>query len=257
MSYLIKRRNSPEYINQVKGRAYWVQREMDAFPFSSYQKASNYVTHNLVHLFPNLSATDVRIVDTRYNEDEERIGLPEERELTDIGLEPGESDTQEVETPPISEPTTETIPAFQEPPVTQQDVEAYMEHINSWLSDMSAISKEIMLVRDFYRREVGICDKETVDILHKIEFSHENVVGGYRLYKQLQDVRLRRRKAKDGIFYMVGLYNSKGELILEKLDKSLKKCRHGMDGRIYTPRVLTNLFESPTPEQDDDTEEAS
>ena len=51
----------------------------------------------------------------------------------------------------------------------------------------------------FYGGVVRDLDMETVDILHKIEFTNENVVNGFRRYKQLQDVRQRRRKAKDAL----------------------------------------------------------
>ena len=79
---------------------------------------------------------------------------------------------------------------------------------------------------------------EIQDILHGIEFSKCNVVGGYQWYKMLRDVLQRRREYKDA----QQCYEFLKELNVKKKEVSNTVRRYkGLQRRQYTPRVLTEL----------------
>ena len=94
----------------------------------------------------------------------------------------------------------------------------------------------------YYRQQISRYDKETQDLLHLIEQKNEDVVGGFRLYKQLQKVRQNRRGAKDNL--------SLTELLIRRIypdGLSIKaekeRWEREREERRYHPRVLTDLFE--------------
>lgn len=86
-------------------------------------------------------------------------------------------------------------------------------------------------------------DKEICDIMHYIEFYNLDAAKGYKMYKMLKDCRLRRRKIKDE-YEKVGMAITAlaNEDLIEKMKTALKQMK-GLDSRLYTPRILTELFE--------------
>lgn len=86
-------------------------------------------------------------------------------------------------------------------------------------------------------------DKEICDIMHYIEFYNLDAAKGYKMYKMLKDCRLRRRKIKDE-YEKVGaaITTLANEDLIEKMKTALKQMK-GLDNRLYTPRILTELFE--------------
>ena len=86
-------------------------------------------------------------------------------------------------------------------------------------------------------------DKEICDIMHYIEFYNLDAAKGYKMYKMLKDCRLRRRKIKDE-YEKVGAAITilANEDLIEKMKTALKQMK-GLDNRLYTPRILTELFE--------------
>ena len=86
-------------------------------------------------------------------------------------------------------------------------------------------------------------DKEICDIMHYIEFYNLDAAKGYKMYKMLKDCRLRRRKIKDE-YEKVGaaITALANEDLIEKMKMALKLMK-GLDCRLYTPRILTELFE--------------
>lgn len=80
---------------------------------------------------------------------------------------------------------------------------------------------------------IGQCNLEQSDILHAAEFYSFNVVDGYRIYKMLHDVRVRRRNYIEEIEQINRVLNSKlsdASIAAEKPEKQ------------YTPRILKGLF---------------
>ena len=85
-------------------------------------------------------------------------------------------------------------------------------------------------------------DKEICDIMHYIEFNNLDAAKGYKVYKMLKDCRMRRRKIKDEHEKVnAAIQVLANDDLIEKLKIALKQMR-GLDQRLYTPRVLTELF---------------
>ena len=88
------------------------------------------------------------------------------------------------------------------------------------------------------------------DLLHLVEFANLNAADTYNVCKRLQEVRTRRRAAKDDL-YAIGLLRKLAEHTdLQTLD-TVSHHLHGMDYRLYTARVmneedLDNLITSST-----------
>lgn len=90
-------------------------------------------------------------------------------------------------------------------------------------------------------QELSKVDIEITDIEHKIELSEFNAAVGYKLAKELQQARRKRRAIKDVMTIMDNqdFINSISNLadIVVNLNKQLVN-------RTYQPRIRTDLFES-------------
>lgn len=86
-------------------------------------------------------------------------------------------------------------------------------------------------------RELEGCDKELLDILHRIEFeSPKDLYGGWQIYKAIRENRKKRRNIKDETL----IINN----VLEKINPSclnrdkIKKAVDGLIGRKYSFRFI-------------------
>lgn len=126
---------------------------------------------------------------------------------------------------------------------TEETAQQEFEELKSFLSaTLSSFDKLASLPR-YYGSEVSKCDQETLDVLHKIEFCNVSASDGYKLYKQLQEIRIRRRNAKDHL-EIASLVLSTGLLAsMKTLDSEIKAVETNMADRKYKPRVLVGLFD--------------
>jgi predicted RNase H-like nuclease (RuvC/YqgF family) len=99
---------------------------------------------------------------------------------------------------------------------------------------------------DTWYEEVHKCDQEAQDLLHEIEFTKFEIQRGYKLAKQLQEVRQRRRDLKNTMETMRTLKdfldsNKQMKINLYKILTSMEKMKEHQGQRIYTPRVRTDI----------------
>lgn len=121
---------------------------------------------------------------------------------------------------------------------TEESAASELESCLAFFHEAQEITKRISVLRDYYSHLNSVTDMESQDILHKIEFCNENVVNGYRLYKQLQSVRQRRRTAKNGFEITSNLAK-----YLTRTIASIDKILEIQKSRVYKPRVLIELFD--------------
>lgn len=122
----------------------------------------------------------------------------------------------------------------------EEDIAENMESIKNYSTLLAKSVSEIEQLIVYYQEEQKNCDLETQDILHKIELNDiNNVIDGWKYAKMLQEVRRRRRIAKDNLAFLSCLINN-GVL---KIAKEVGKYNSHQETRTYTPRVLTELFE--------------
>ncbi len=115
---------------------------------------------------------------------------------------------------------------------------------NGYVEDLISFSSQLKQYRTNLNYMLSEVDKEICDIMHYIEFYNLDAANGYKMYKMLKDCRLRRRKIKDEQEKVNATLMVFGnDELIEKMRICLKQMK-GLDGRLYTPRVLKELFEN-------------
>lgn len=93
---------------------------------------------------------------------------------------------------------------------------------------------------------IGLTDRETQDILHKIEFDNFNASSGFILAKKLQNVRQERRRLKDDNFILNHLLSfiAKNKNLMQDLQKAINnviEAEKMQNERQYYPRSNIEL----------------
>ncbi len=91
----------------------------------------------------------------------------------------------------------------------------------------------------YLKEELKSVDLELIDIQHAAEFYELNASQGYKLYKLLHDVRVKRRNIKDEIAILDEFLKAK---FTSESISALKGSIANMDKRTYAPRVNKELF---------------
>lgn len=158
---------------------------------------------------------------------------------------------QNVTAPTMMAETLPVVDAITEPVVMKVEENTYRHRVPGINDDVMGIDTFVAKMAEFSDFITAISAQKTLladaqtqaeleiqDILHGIEFSKCNVVGGYQWYKMLRDALQRRREYKDAI----KCTEIVGELNVSKGSTShVVRSLEGMKRRQYTPRVLTDL----------------
>lgn len=124
--------------------------------------------------------------------------------------------------------------------MSSEEAHKRIDNIREGANLIASSTVNFMELLKFWHEEQKRCDQETQDILHKIELSEiTNLVDGWKLMKMLQDVRRRRREAKDNFTFLQTLE----EHGLSKMGQKVRACNYNLEHRTYRPRVLTELFQ--------------
>jgi len=108
------------------------------------------------------------------------------------------------------------------------------------VKEISDFAKKINEYHCYLVSELSKVDLEITDIEHAAEFYNLDVVKGYKLYKMLQERRIRRRHTKnelDSIGYI--MKNN----IANYGEGTVTKSLAGLETKKYQPRILKELFE--------------
>lgn len=81
--------------------------------------------------------------------------------------------------------------------------------------------------------DLSTVDRKISDIEHFIEFTEQNACNGYKLYKQLKDLRKERRVLKDKL-HIIRLIAENGFTV-----DTILQIRNHFDGKMFTPKELT------------------
>lgn len=93
--------------------------------------------------------------------------------------------------------------------------------------------------RLFLMSQIQILDLELVDIQHAAEFYDLSASQGYKLYKLMHEVTIKRRGFKNELQQINLLL---GTTLKTENIENLEKSIQGMDSRRYTPRIHKELF---------------
>lgn len=126
---------------------------------------------------------------------------------------------------------------------SKEDADTYLQQLPNDISDLCGIASNVNMLLNYYGKVLKQTDLETIDLLHKVEICNLGVVDGYKLYKQMQEVRKRRRVAKDSYEQINLLVESGLVSSLESLQKKSQEFATNLVRRKYKPRVLDGLFD--------------
>ena len=119
----------------------------------------------------------------------------------------------------------------------EPDVDSHVNDIHESVNDLIGKVSKLASQKEQILNRISTVDQEISDLEHFIEFSDKlNVYEGWLVYKLLKKRLQERRIKKDELYFI----NTAGETFesLERMGKILE----GMDGRKYTPRILTEIF---------------
>lgn len=95
--------------------------------------------------------------------------------------------------------------------------------------------------KDYLLKNLSLVDQETSDCLHCAENYVLNASQGYKLYKMLHELRIKRREIKNELASITQILNSKIEY------NSIVQLNDNIDNiygeRPYIPRVVNDLFD--------------
>ena len=122
----------------------------------------------------------------------------------------------------------------------QQNQKKSEYNIYDKVKDIMQFTKEIESRRDYLVNEISTTDKEIVDIEHAAEFYELDKDQGYKLYKMLHDVRVKRMAFKNELLKIQSLLgtpiNNTG---MNNLAQNLDK----INNQTYNPMIHAELFE--------------
>lgn len=115
-----------------------------------------------------------------------------------------------------------------------------IEEITNLIPQMEKVLGKMAGQKAIVENAIHQMDAATLDLMHYAEFNTLNVVNGYKFYKQLREIRLKRREYKDVLRMIDLLTHSTG---LSIAGGAFSKELEAMKNRAYAPRFLDELFE--------------
>lgn len=107
------------------------------------------------------------------------------------------------------------------------------------ISSLNAFVEDAEKRRQELSEMISNVDKEVIDIQHYIELNDLNCYQGWLAFKMLQNRLRKRRKIKNELQVLSQLGDCKVDSsMLGGILKAIKE----LDNKVYTPRVLTQLF---------------
>lgn len=122
---------------------------------------------------------------------------------------------------------------------TDVDCDNMIADIYEQADIISKMAKQAVLRKQELNSELSIADLEIQDIQHAAEFYELNAAQGYKIYKLLHDVRIRRRKIKNELAVIDSFLSAS---INSDRMEHVKNNINGLSNRTYTPRVNKELF---------------
>jgi len=157
---------------------------------------------------------------------------------------------------PVSvEAATETVKSLLDGVAHMDGLVNILSELPKFAGAASALADNIQTAMDFCKNEIKRADAESMDLAHKIEFSVLNVVGGYRMYKEFHECRLRRRKAKDALDLLL-LISASGILEgIRDFTSNYGTYMSKLENRTYSPRIRDDLFQDKKAKKEEEEKE--
>lgn len=116
-----------------------------------------------------------------------------------------------------------------------------------YVMDLKQIFNDVSAEYDRLYLEIGKCELEQQDLLHKIENSNFNAAQGYKIAKELKEVREKRRGYKNDFVIIeevrnnfVKRYDQQLSKVLESVTQINNKLDHLTENKVYVNRIDDN-----------------
>ena len=121
--------------------------------------------------------------------------------------------------------------------------------VNNYCSTMIQIASDVVKRYESNEATIRQTEEEINDINHEIELGKDqDLYGGWKLYKQIRDLRIRRRQAKDENQLLKDMYeyvkSQQGQSFKSKMQSiqgNSAKIYDAQSKRTYTPRQRSDL----------------
>lgn len=117
------------------------------------------------------------------------------------------------------------------------------KNIEEWITklrELNGLAYEVNERKKQLVSELKMVEERQQDILHYIEFCSLNACQGYKIYKQLKDVRRERRQIKNELEVVQFILDKK---ITDTVSQEATDLIANIQKRQYEPRVLKELFD--------------
>lgn len=121
--------------------------------------------------------------------------------------------------------------------------------VNNYCSTFIQIANDVVKKYESNVEVIKQTEDELTDVYHEIELGKpQDMYGGYKLYKQVKDLRMKRRQAKDENDLLKDMYeyikSQSGQAFMSKM-RSIQgnsvKVYEAQSRRTYTPRQRDDL----------------
>jgi hypothetical protein len=125
-------------------------------------------------------------------------------------------------------------------------VDDIYEDVEKTVILLRAILLDMPKTYEANKQEIELCEKEIIDIEHVIELTHFSAAKGFNLAKEIQRVRLIRRRLKDQNEFLAPLVElaSRMKTFQNDVNKVLgevRKIKQWHENRFYKMRVREDL----------------
>lgn len=121
--------------------------------------------------------------------------------------------------------------------------------VNNYCSTFIQITNDVVKKYESNVEVIKKTEEELTDVYHEIELGKpQDLYGGYKLYKQVKELRMKRRQAKDENDLLKDMYeyikSQQGQTFKNKIQSiqgSSVKVYDAQSRRTYTPRQRDDL----------------
>ena len=121
--------------------------------------------------------------------------------------------------------------------------------VNNYCSTFIQIANDVVKKYESNVEVIKQTEEELTDVYHEIELGKpQDMYGGYKLYKQVKELRMRRRQAKDENDLLKDMYeyikSQSGQSFKSKIQSiqgNSVKVYEAQSRRTYTPRQRNDL----------------
>lgn len=121
--------------------------------------------------------------------------------------------------------------------------------VNNYCSTFIQIANDVVKKYESNVEVIKQTEDELTDVYHEIELGKpQDMYGGYKLYKQVKDLRMKRRQAKDENDLLKDMYeyikSQSGQAFKSKMQSiqgNSVKVYEAQSHRTYTPRQRDDL----------------